>query len=101
LYIDDEVYVLWVGDQYSRTFYSNELPRIVRAKIAMILASPIKNLFTMEEINASNVYIYHNTQYPELDEVGWRVTDKLLCLVLPDKTIVSLQGELLTSKDEI
>jgi len=101
MYASDDVYVISVGDKYSRSFYPGELPDTVRSKIAMVLASPVKHLYTINEIRSSHVYIYNNTQYPELEEVGWRVADKLLCLVLPYKTIDSLRGELLTHEDKV
>jgi hypothetical protein len=64
----------------------------------MVLASPIKELFTIQQIRFNPIHIYLNKQYPELDEVGWRVTDKLLCLVLPKEIVNSLKGELLTKE---
>jgi hypothetical protein len=98
LYIDGDTYTLWVGEGHTRTFYADELPNLVKSKIAMVLASPIKELVTVQEAAINIIYVYHNRQYPELDEVGWRVTDKLLCLVLPNQIIDSLKGELLTKE---
>jgi len=98
LYIDEETYILWVDARYSRSFYADELPNLLKSKIAMVLASPIKELFTIQQIRFNPIHIYLNKQYPELDEVGWRVTDKLLCLVLPKEIVNSLKGELLTKE---
>jgi len=56
----------------------------------MILASPQPALIPESKLQKLTVYI--NAQSPDLDEVGWRVSETYFCLVLDRPTLESLRG---------
>jgi hypothetical protein len=88
----DEHHVVFVGDKTTRIFTEDTLPDVLKTKMAMILASDGKYKHD-HDIYKLDVYV--NKQSPELDEVGWRVSDSYFCLILSRENLDSLtHGEL-------
>jgi hypothetical protein len=81
-------YTVFVGDNTIRRFTDDTLPDFLKSKLAMILASSqnIKHDHDVDKLD-----IYTNSQSPELDTVGWRVSDSYFCLVMDRETLNSLK----------
>ena len=81
-------YVVFVGDNIIRRFTDDTLPDVLKSKLAMILASAqnFKHDYEVDRLS-----IYTNNQSPELDEVGWRVSDSYFCLVISRDILYSLK----------
>jgi len=87
----DGHYTVFVGDKMIRRYTDDTLPDALRGKLAMILASPQT---WRDDHDVQKMDIYTNTQSPELDEIGWRVSDSYFCLVVSREILSSLiRGE--------
>ena len=84
----DGNYTVFVGDNSIRRFTDDTLPDVLKSKLAMILASAQNFKY---DHDVDKLSIYTNSQSPELDEVGWRVSDSYFCLVLDRETLNSLK----------
>ena len=90
-------YTVFVGDNMVRRYNDNTLPDKLKTKIAMILASP-QNFIDDHAVDQLRVYTNHYS--PELDEVGWRVSDSYFCLVLSREILDSLKHGEQNGQDE-
>lgn len=90
-------YTVFVGDNMVRRYNDNTLPDKLKTKIAMILASPQKFI---DDHAVDQLRVYTNHQSPELDEVGWRVSDSYFCLVLSREILDSLKHGEQNGQDE-
>ena len=87
----DGHYVVFVGDKSIRRYTDDTLPDALRGKLAMILASPQT---WRDDHEIQKLDVYTNKQSPELDEIGWRVSDSYFCLVVSREILSSLiRGE--------
>lgn len=93
----DGHYVVFVGDKMVRRYDDNTLPDALKSNLAMVLASPQRFVSDHE---VGNMAIYTNNQSPELDEIGWRVSDSYFCMVVSRDTLNSMKGGTLNGKDE-
>ena len=84
----DGNYTVFVGDNAIRRFTDDTLPDALRSKFAMILAS-VQNFKYDHDVD--RLSIYTNNQSPELDEVGWRVSDSYFCLVVSREIMETLK----------
>jgi hypothetical protein len=84
----DGNYTVFVGDNTIRRFTDDTLPDALKSKLAMILAS-VQNFKYDHDVDKLDIYT--NSQSPELDEVGWRVSDSYFCLVMNRETLNSLK----------
>jgi hypothetical protein len=84
----DGNYTVFVGDNTIRRFTDDTLPDFLKSKLAMILASA-QNF--RHDHDTDKLDIYTNSQSPELDMVGWRVSDSYFCLVMDRETLNSLR----------
>jgi hypothetical protein len=96
VFIDDNNYIVSVGDNEIRIFTEDDVPDFIKSLITMIHAFT-PNLFNY--LDGTNVYrpdspkyyvsthsIYDNNQDKRLDEIGWQLTLCLYMLVLtPDQ----------------
>ena len=89
---EDGEYQLQVDDHYVRRYDADTLPNEIKVRLAMIKAIPIDH-FTDEEIYHNTFLFYDNHHSKNLDDVGWRVTKNLYCLVLPTTLLNKLKGE--------
>jgi hypothetical protein len=90
-------YIVYVGDKMVRHYNDDTLPNVLKTKLAMILASP-QNF--IDDHAVDQLRVYQNLYAPELDEVGWRVSQSYFCLVLDRDTLTSLKHGELNGKDE-
>lgn len=93
----DGHYVVFVGDKMVRRYDDNTLPDVLKSNLAMVLASSQRFVSDHE---VGNMAIYTNNQSPELDEIGWRVSDSYFCMVVSRDTLNSMKGGTLNGKDE-
>ena len=92
----DDRYIVYVADGLVRYYDEDTLPDALKTKMAMVLASPQPALIDERRLQKLTVYI--NAQSPDLDEVGWRVSETYFCLVLDRPTLESLKGGTLNGK---
>ena len=90
---EDGEYQLQVDDHYVRRYDANTLPDEIKVRLAMIKAIPMLKVFNDTDIYFSSFMFYDNNHSPNLDDVGWRVTKDLYCLVLPTTLLNKLKGE--------
>jgi len=90
---EDGEYQLQVDDHYVRRYDANTLPDEIKVRLAMIKAVPMLEVFTDEELYFNSFRFYENNHSKNLDDVGWRVTKNLYCLVLPSTLLNKLKGE--------
>ena len=80
----------YVTDGMVRMYDEETLPDILKERFAMILATPQPLL--IPETILQKIYIYTNNHNPELDEVGWRVSETYFCIIVDRQTLESLKG---------
>ena len=90
--------MVYVADGMVRRYDEETLPDILRSRFAMILATPQPEL--IHENNLQKIHIYVNNHDPELDEVGWRVSETYFCIIVNRETLESLKGGTQNGKDE-
>lgn len=89
---DNGHYTVFVGDNTVRRYTDETLPDALKTKVAIILNVPFDDYIDDYELDKLSVYT--NKHSPELDEVGWRVSESYFCLVLSRKILDSLlRGE--------
>ena len=93
-------YIVYVADGFHRIYTEDTLPDELKAKFAMILACGNQTMLVEPENRLQKITVYVNTQSPELDEIGWRVSETYFCLVLDRLTLSSLKGGTL-NEDEV
>jgi hypothetical protein len=89
---EDGEYRLQVDDHYVRRYDADTLPDEIKVRLAMIKAIPMAT-FTDEAVFHNHYLFYENNHSKNLDDVGWRVTKNLYCLVLPSTLLNKLKGE--------
>jgi hypothetical protein len=90
---EDGEYQLQVDDHYVRRYDADTLPDEIKVRLAMIKAIPMLEVFTDEDVYYNSFLFYENKHSKDLDDVGWRVTKDLYCLVLPTTLLNKLKGE--------
>ena len=90
---EDGEYQLKVDDHYVRRYDANTLPDEIKVRLAMIKAIPILVVLNDEDVYFNHFNFYDNKHSKNLDDVGWRVTKNLYCLVLPTTLLNKLKGE--------
>jgi hypothetical protein len=93
----DGHYTVFVGDKSIRRYTDDTLPDALRGRLAMILASPQN---WRDDHTVDKMSIYTNSQSPELDEIGWRVSDSYFCIVVSRDILNSLIHGAQNGKDE-
>lgn len=90
---EDGEYQVQVDDHYMRRYDVDTLPDEIKVRLAMIKAIPSLVVFTDSEVYFNSFIFYENKHSKDLDDVGWRVTKDLYCLVLPSTLLNKLKGE--------
>ena len=85
-------YEVFVADSYVRIYDKDSLPDEIKVKLAMIHTIPIATLLRDSDLFNSNYLIYENLHDPTLDDIGWRVTQNMYCLVLKTDYLRTLRG---------
>lgn len=105
-------YLLWVGWGIKRNLSQKELPEELRAKLAMVLAHPHSKIAGRRpDSGFVHKTLWHRAQpektpfqtlshgvylneYPEeFNDIGWRLSKGIFCMVLSALCLDSLQGE--------
>ena len=90
--------MVYVADGLVRMYDEETLPDVLRTRFAMILATPQPAL--IDERMLQKLPVYLNAHDPELDEVGWRVSETYFCIIVDRETLESLKGGTQNGKDE-
>lgn len=78
-----------VGNSMTRMFNLTQLPNCIRSQLAMIHTQDWK-----EFTNTPNVWLTFPAWYPEkYIDIGWMLSDSVYVLVLPEKVLEELRGE--------
>jgi hypothetical protein len=93
-----DLYTIYVGDKFTRAFNSDTLPDEVKVKLTMINALPVKHLYSEDEIDTQPLYIYTQPRAlpTSYEDVGWRVSEYIYCLVLTDSCLMGMRGKVET-----
>lgn len=97
---EGDTYTVYIGDRQTRIYDSNTLPDKLKVKFAMILSVPHKNPLLHDEEVRGMFDVVENVQLEELDDIGWRVSEHIFCLVLTRETLNSLKGGELYERNE-
>jgi hypothetical protein len=83
-------YEVYVGDDEYIRYYPDALPDDLKVKIAMVKAA-----HQLENPPAPHTPIgFHIADCPEgMENIGWKATDNLFCLILSRKEMNELPGE--------
>jgi hypothetical protein len=79
LWIDEDGYMLSVGQSEYRNFTDKTLPDVVKAKLSMIRAFP---KFEMSYYDMNHGTPYINMHDTRLNNIGWQVTNDMYMLVI-------------------
>lgn len=97
--VDDGLYIIYVGDKFTRSFRRGMLPDEVKTKLAFINTMQKEN--TVSEVmrfQPTWLSVYVLPKDEALHDVGWRVVDDVYCLVLNQQTIDLLVGRTLNKE---
>ena len=91
----DGDYILFVADFSRRIFTEATLPDDIKHKLAMILASPTVYIWNEDELfkSWSLLSIYTNTYQPNLEDIGWRISDTMFLIIMNYDELMSLRRE--------
>lgn len=85
-------YEVYVGDNFIRLYTEDDLPDIIKSRIAMVKAATINPpdaYLTSENIGQ----IYTGDPMSPMYETGWQVSKELFVVVIPSKDLTYLRGE--------
>jgi hypothetical protein len=85
-------YEVYVGDNFIRLYSEDDLPDIIKSRIAMVKAATVKipdSYLTSENIGQ----IYTGDPMSPMYEIGWQVSKELFVVVIPSKDLTYLRGE--------
>jgi hypothetical protein len=85
-------YEVYVGDNFIRLYTEDDLPDIIKSRIAMVKAATVKipdSYLTSENIGQ----IYTGDPMSPMYEIGWQVSKELFVVVIPSKDLTYLRGE--------
>jgi hypothetical protein len=85
-------YEVYVGDNFIRLFSEDDLPDIIKSRIAMVKAATVNipdTYLTSENIGQ----IYTGDPMSPMYEIGWQVSKELFVVVIPSKDLTYLRGE--------
>ena len=85
-------YEVYVGDNFIRLYTEDDLPDIIKSRIAMVKAATVKPpdaYLTSENIGQ----IYTGDPMSPMYEIGWQVSKELFVVVIPSKDLTYLRGE--------
>lgn len=85
-------YEVYVGDNFIRLYSEDDLPDIIKSRIAMVKAATVNipdTYLTSENIGQ----IYTGDPMSPMYEIGWQVSKELFVVVIPSKDLTYLRGE--------
>lgn len=88
---EDDKYTVYIGDRQTRIYDNDTLPDKLKVKFAMILSVPHRHVVRDENVRGM-FDIVENEELEELNDIGWRVSEHIFCLVLTRETLDSLKG---------
>jgi hypothetical protein len=92
----ETTYVVWPTDNLRREFASSSMPKEVKLKLGMVKAydgNMSRPVLRDWQLSAVPAYIYTYTTYPDnFNDIGWKVSDSVYCLVLSNETLTELKG---------
>jgi hypothetical protein len=86
----DGKYEIYVGEDYVRIFEPNDLPDLIKIRLAMIRASTLPDSFSHDNLD---VKAYELPKNPAMAEIGWQPREQLFVAVLPTKYLTCLRGD--------
>ena len=95
LYKKGSEYMLYVGENFTRTYDEDSLPDEVKSKLTMAMAIDNKTITDEELMHYPTVIIYNRKSFysnNDMDEIGWRVSESYYCLCLSNECINNMRG---------
>ena len=83
--------LIYLGDRLCRWMHDSRLPETIRSKIAMVEVID-KDWQSRKQLACTTTAAYKPPS-KEFYDVGWRVTEDMYTLIVPEQTIDSLKGE--------
>jgi hypothetical protein len=83
-------YIVYVGDNFTRTYSDETLPDPIKMRLAMILASE-QYVIRDAELLKSEIYVNHGPV--ELHDIGWQASDSYFCIVIPIQDLEDMKGD--------
>jgi len=93
IHINDGGHTVFVGDNLRRRFNIDTLPDVLKHKLSMINGSPYGEVVDRGQVTNIDVYIAPNN-IGDFEMIGWRTTETMYCVVLTEKELDELRGEL-------
>jgi len=87
---ENGTYIVYVGDNFTRTYSDRTLPDLIKMRMAMILASE-QYVVKDGELLKNELYVNHGPV--DLHDIGWRASDSYFCVVLPKEDLEDMKGD--------
>lgn len=89
-----EYYIIYMGDNATRTLTEAELPAALKSTFAMIRACKDHDLVMVHDpFIETAAFPFNNTTYPpEFNDIGWRLTQSWYVVVMDRKLFNYLRG---------
>jgi hypothetical protein len=87
---ENRSYVVYVGDNFTRTYSDATLPDPIKMRLSMILASD-QHVVRDAELLKAEIYVNHGPT--ELHDIGWQASDSYYCVVLPLQDLEEMKGD--------
>ena len=81
---------IYVGEDFVRIFKEEELPDVIKVRLAMIRAATVSEPVVYDLV--SIMKYYEHPKESQLYEIGWKVTDTLYMVVIPTKDLTYLRN---------
>ena len=88
---DGDNCILYVADNFVRTFTEDTLPDELKSKLTMIVASSRTDVRDWDFLNA-DVYV-PRFLVMGFDEIGWQVSDSYYCICVSKELLNEMRGE--------
>jgi hypothetical protein len=94
---EERIYTLWVGHKTCRRYKEDQLPDIIKSKLALIHNQKDTGQIyesLPEDHFKIQVELYICTYPDDFHDVGWQVSKEYYCIVMPDDELRKLRGEI-------
>jgi hypothetical protein len=90
VFVVDGKYEIYLNQNFVRIYDENELPDLVKSRIAMVKAGTKRQV---SEIPNMSMSIYDSSPDTHLSEIGWQPCQGLYVLVLPTKYLTYMEQQ--------
>ena len=87
--VNDDHYVVYVGDHHRRYFTDESLPDFIKHRIGMIKASPRDDIKTDRELHKLDLYKSRGRGF---EYVGWQASDTMFIVIMSDGELIDTRS---------